>query len=198
MSDTPLIRLTFNHPAMRTYFSDDTVGVRVRFDGRNTVLFKPTVNTDAVDSLKLVARGGRGKQIVLTGEMSETLLAALTANNDTDAYPYFVLKTDKNGWFRLEHHSDDEAPRLIPHVRLWIPRDGHYTPPPTSAELPADFGVMLATFTTSVRQADTLIRDHAAQRKVGRPPVEVQQAKDFITSFTQLYQANVAGAMASA
>lgn len=189
MTDIPLIRLTFNHPAMRAYFSDDTVGVRVRFD-RGAVLFKPTINTDAVESLELVARGTRGKQIILTGEMSEALLNALTADNDTEGYPYFILKTDKQGWFRLEHHTDEEAPRLIPHVRLWIPKDGHYTAP-ASAELP-DFPVMLATFTKSAKQADSLIREHSALRKVGRPPVEVQRAKDFMDVFFELYRSTAA------
>jgi hypothetical protein len=181
-------RLTFNFPAIRYFFSEEgVVGIRVKVSD-NKVFIKPSWSAPSLPgvspTLEMVARGNRGKQVIIK---DENVLSSLMVNG-TDEYPYFVLKQDKQGWIRLDHHAEDEAPKTIPHVRLWTERDAETgipkdVPVPETAE---DFGAMVKTFVGAIKESHSIVVHHSTQRRVGRPPMRVQQAKFVLTTFARL------------
>lgn len=187
-------RLTFNFPALRYFFSEEgVIGIRIKVSD-NTVFIKPSwsaPNLPGVSpTLEMVARGNRGKQVIID---DENVLSSLMANG-TEEYPYFILKQDRQGWIRLDHHTDDEAPRTIPHVRLWTERDAETAReisipkdvPVSIPETAEDFGAMVTTFVGAIKESHSIVVHHSTQRRVGRPPMRVQQAKSVLTTFERL------------
>jgi hypothetical protein len=187
-------RLTFNFPALRYFFSEEgVVGIRIKVS-ENTVYIRPSWTATSLPgvspTLEMVARGNRGKQVIIDDEDVLTALAI----NGIEEYPYFVLKQDKQGWIRLDHHADEEAPRTIPHVRLWTERDAETareiaTPKEVSMpETAEDFGTMITTFVGAIQESHSIVVRHLTQRRVGRPPMRVQQAKSVLTTFERIYR----------
>jgi hypothetical protein len=180
-------RLTFNFPALRHYFDNqDKSGVSIKVEG-DSVFIKPAWYT-GTNSLELVMRGEHGKQILLEGSLADQVIEVLLASGDTTNRPFFVMKSAKGGWIRLEHYNEDDAPKLVPHVRLWTPRTQETAVPRMllASNVPPDIQPMLTEFVVQISACQEKVRIFESQRRVGRPPRDVMDAKFVLTSFVRL------------
>lgn len=180
-------RLTFNFPALRHYFDNpDKSGVSVKIDG-DTVFIKPAWHTGS-NALELVQRGTQGRQIILEGDLADQMTEVLLSSGDTSTHPFFVIKPAKGGWLRLEHHTEDEAPKLVPHVRLWMPKIVEPGLPRmmVASNVPPDIQPMLTDFVVHISACQEKVRTFESKKRAGRPPRDVLDAKFVLTNFVRL------------
>jgi hypothetical protein len=188
VSSPALLRLTFNLPALRNYFANPVKScVSVKIDGCYTVFIKPVLHTGGLNTFELVRRGEHGRQILLEGDLANQMTEAFFASGDIATHPFFVIKPDKDGWLRLEHHTQEEAPKLVPHVRLWMSKIEIVEPRLRIASNdPTDIQSMLTDFVVYVSECRERVRVFETQRRAGRPPRNIMEAKFVITSFVSM------------
>ena len=114
-------RFTFNLPAERRYFADDTKGLRIRLE-RGTVFLQPSTDMDGDDIMSLATRtrGGRSTDLHADATAAKQIMKVFGRNGFTTTKPFFVLQDKGDGWIRLEHFPETSAPpKPIPHLRIW-------------------------------------------------------------------------------
>lgn len=182
-----LMKLTFNAPAARFFFSAvDVVGVRIRLE-RNRVLLRTTVLARGMDvvSLSKRERGGCAAEIDADGTLAAELLRTFQRSGFSPKRPFFVLQSSSKGWIEVEHFASERAPpKHIAHMRVWL-----MAPDPglTATQRPFSFDIKTwHTVRTMIFKANRTIKDYEATRQVGRPPQAVVEAQQIMTSFRRL------------
>jgi hypothetical protein len=186
----PPNRLAFNFPAIRYYLEgNDKSGISVKIEaskGVRPIVFIKPVSTLGSATLPISQRGEHGKQIVLEGDLTDDIMTALTSGANVSDFPFFVMKPDKNGWIRLEQHLTEEPPRLVPHLRLWMPKISEAVAKEATPASPVDVRPLIAPFVDRLTECDTIVRNYRSERRMGRPPREVQEAQNILSSFKRL------------
>ena len=170
---------------MQNYFAPEDSGVRIKIF-EDEVFIKPSIHENHNDSFELSDRGTRGKQILISDvRIGEELLKTF-GQWDTERYPYFVLKVAKHGWLHLCHYEDEEAPRMVSHIRFWVPKDGVYKVPATASQ-PVDLDEMIQLFVGKVKNAHERIH---GERRPGRPSrldiAQTAEAQEIWSTFSAL------------
>jgi hypothetical protein len=172
-------RLTFNKPTItRNFDGEKIVAVRVKIvDG--VAMFLPVSDQSAKDVLTIAVRERGGGEAFVEGTKAEELRAALT----NPAGPFFTLHRREGGWMAAVPWTRDSAPpKPEPHLRTWQPDNRSAA----LAKIPEINTESLSGFLHMVTKARELLEDFAANKRPGRPPREVVQARQDLALFDRL------------
>ena len=173
-------RLTFNKPTIAHYFGhgENACSVRVKIENGSAFFMPitgPAPTTRDILPITLRVRGG-GESFV-EGSRAAELKNALT----NDVSNYFTFQRQPNGWLMAKPWTGAQAPnRAIPHVRGWMPSvEAGAVSKPVSIDHDA-FESMVA-FLREARKL--LVVYDGKERRAGRPPKEIAQARETIALF---------------
>lgn len=180
-------KLTFNKPAEKSFFEgEDVAGLEVKLEN-DTVFFRASSDQDQAGLLPIERRTRGGYESVISADLATNLLASLKMAGASIRLPFFLLVRDKGGWIKTIHYSVEGAPpKFEAHVRVWTPRERNEGVIPT--ELSERTLELLGEFAQVVFRAQSIVKQHAAARKVGRPPSEVRDADDVLDEFEKFVQ----------
>lgn len=182
---SPVFRLTFNLPAQKYFFSGEEVsGLRIKIENQ-VVTFRAAVEPRGPDSVGFVARPRGGYECQIDGDMAEELLSILMKDASISE-PFFILNRNKTGWINIQHFVGNglPPPKFDPHMRLWIPRE-------KSQKMPQhiendEITAILGPFVSLVRCSKQLVDNYEKERRIGRPPKEIIEARDVVLAFENL------------
>lgn len=179
-------RFTFNLPAERRYFADDTRGLRIKLE-RDTVFLQPSVEIDGDDIMVLATRtrGGRSTDLHADATAAKQIMRVFGRQGFTVAKPFFILQDNGDGWINLSHFPDDAAPpKTFPHLRIW---PLHHDVIPTKSRRIVPFDMTAWRMACKmVPEAIQTLAEYDETRCLGRPTVAIRQAKAIMASFTRL------------
>lgn len=174
------IKLTFNKPAYKMFFEGEECShLRLRIDN-GVAMFQPT-NAEAEDTAPLSFRSRGGVEAEIDGRLSDLVVSAL---NNPQGYPYFLLNRAQGGWIEAKPYGKPgEPPRFQAQIRVWI-KDNHNRPMPLHLLQEAK-RLDVATFVYEIREAQSVVAEYDREKKAGRPPAEVTEARDKLRLFSE-------------
>jgi hypothetical protein len=177
------MRITFNKPATEQFFrAEEAEGVRVQIDN-GKVQFLPVSGSDtqADDVLPVVPRSRGGAEAKIEGSMADALATAMRNEHGV----FFVLERLKGGWLAPRPHPNAEPPpKFVPHIRIWSGVDEEVEAPKVqrhATEAAPNPEIVVAL--EKVRGARDLIDRYSGERRPGRPPREVLEARATLAAF---------------
>lgn len=172
-------RLTFNKPTIaRNFEGEKVVAVRVKIEN-GIAMFLPATEQSSKDVLPITVRERGGGEAFVEGTKADELRAALT----NPAGPFFTLHRREGGWMAAVPWPRDTAPpKPEPHLRTWQP-DGRAAAQAKMPEVNAD---TLAGFLNMVAESRELVRDFESNKRPGRPPLEIVEARANLALFDRL------------
>jgi hypothetical protein len=182
----PAFKLTINYPAQKLFFTEDSVGIRIKIepglDGI-PIYFRPVSHLRTPDSVSFTKRPRGGYYFNIQGSNSTELLDILLTYASIER-PFFTMHKSKNGWLGLKHYTDVGAPpKTIPHVRLWMSREKYVS---EMSPMNDEISEILGDFSLLVRGAKHSIDEHARNGKLGRPPADVLDSRVVLAAFQAL------------
>jgi len=177
--------ITFNKPfQMNMMKGNDLAGIRVRYDD-GVLAFKGTNSIRAPDAFPVVERERGGYEAVIEGSLAADLKAAFERAGGSRQMPFFTLEWGEKDWIIAKHFKKDTAPpKPVPHVRFWPPIDR--TEIVREPVLSEEIVKALGDFSTRIRNAYALIAAYDSERKAGRPPEAVREAREITEAFESL------------
>lgn len=169
-------KITFNKPAYRTFFEgEDMAGMRIRID-KDTVFFRPVVSVTGDDVVPVSERTRGGVEVVIEGTMADTLLRLLRPRADN---PFFLLRRAAKNWIEAVEYTGKsyEPPKYEPHARVWSKE--------TRGAARATEPVRFEQVMDDVRAAKAMVDRYDADRRGGRPPREVNEARALLHLFAE-------------
>lgn len=169
-------KITFNKPAFRTFFQGDGVtGIRVRIID-NRVLFRPVLTPTGEDIVPIAERTRGGVEITINGDQADHVLRLLQPKIET---PFYLLRRTEKNWIEVVKYTGKghEPPKYEPHARIWL-KDMRCEAPCAEA---ADFDFHM----NEVRKAKNIVDKYVEERRTGRPPREVIEAKMLLNTFAE-------------
>ncbi|CAM6053342.1 unnamed protein product [Sphagnum tenellum] len=182
-TDDTSFRITFNLPAQNKYFDEETVsGIRIKID-EDVIMFQAAHESDH-NTVAFTNRPRGGCECIIDGTIAGEMLSLLM-KEASPSQPFFDLIKLDQGWITIQHYKGEGAPpKFVPHMRVWPPRDRieAIARPPIDDEITE----VLGNFASLARVAKQLINDYDAERRVGRPPSEIIEAREVIIAFQNL------------
>jgi hypothetical protein len=181
MSQMSPFKLTFNKPAVQSFFEgEDADGLKVGIE-QNAVVFTPVNGSKDSDVIPLLERTRGGVEAVVEGRMAAQLAMALENPHGS----FFTLKRMKGGAVQAVPYASADAPsKFTPHMRAWLPKtmdtEGAPAVMPNIDEFPR--------FLEGVRAAKRLVDEHSTVKRAGRPSREVSEARRLLAQFSELSQ----------
>lgn len=178
-------RLTFNKPTIARNFDGEKVtAVRIKIEN-GVAMFLPVTEQSTKDVLPIAVRGRGGGEAFVDGVKADELRAVLKNPHG----PFFTLHRKEGGWLAAVPWTRDSAPpKPEPHLRIWSP-DGRAA---SMAKAPEVNEESLSGFLSMVQEARELVSSYDANRRPGRPPREIVQARANLALFDRLSHENLA------
>ncbi len=172
-------RLTFNKPTIsRNFDGEKVVAVRVKIED-GVAMFLPVTDKTAKDTLPIAVRERGGGESFVEGTKAEELRAAL---HNPDG-PFFTLHRREGGWLAAMPWPRDSAPpKPEPHLRTWQP-DSRSASQSKQPEVNAE---SLSGFLNMVTEARDLVTNFETNKRPGRPPREIVEARESLALFDRL------------
>ena len=163
-------RLTFNKPMIALNFGgEQEAAVRVKIED-GIAYFLPVMDASAADALPISVRVRGGGEAYVEGNRADELRAALT----NDVSPFFTLQRQEGGWLvAVPWLRDVPPPKPVPHVRGWVPTEGN-----EALTKDVEFNnEALNGFISLVQNARQMVATFAEEKRPGRPPKEIVEAR---------------------
>lgn len=173
---TASFKITFNKPAFRTFFQGDGVaGIRVRIVDER-VLFRPVLTPTGEDIVPVAERTRGGVEITINGDQANHVLRLLQPKIEN---PFYLLRRTEKNWIEVIKYNGKghEPPKYEPHARIWL-KDMRCDAP-CSEVVDFDFHM------NEVRKAKGIVDKYTEERRTGRPPREVIEAKMLLNAFAE-------------
>lgn len=172
-------RLTFNKPTIARNFDGEKVtAVRIKIEN-GIAMFLPVTEPATKDVLPISVRGRGGGEAFVDGVKADELRAALQNPHG----PFFTLHRKEGGWLAAVPWTREGAPpKPEPHLRTWS-LDGRATSMAKTPEVNPD---TLSSFLNMVTDARELVSSYDANRRPGRPPRDIVQARENLALFDRL------------
>lgn len=171
MQNEKLARCTFNSLAQQRYLKVDAKGLQFR-TSQGEVYFRPISESSGKNVAELFRMPNDKRSI----DISRCLLNGLFINMVSHDKTYFLLHKGARDWVRIENvRANTPPPKAAAYCRVWplnhvepSIRDEHW-------KIQAAHQVAL--------EAAMRLHEFQMQKRVGRPPKDIQLAKIIISSY---------------
>lgn len=170
MHGEKLARCIFNSLAQERYLSQDANGLQFR-TSQGEVYFRPIPKSTGKNVLELSWMPNGRRSI----DLSRAVLNGLFANMVSQNKSYFLLHGGTRDWVRIENVHAATSPKAA-YCRVW---PLHNTEMPIS---PAEHWKIEDSHKIALEAAMKL-HEFQMQKRVGRPPKDIQLARSIISSY---------------